>query len=194
MHSVEVGSNVADRTSRPGSVLRGRPLSPGYAAGTAHAYHSRAAPELPRYRIDPDDIALEQRRLEHAVQASIDELEQVRQRVLADIGEPEAQIIAAHGALIADPAFAFKLRKRIERELVNAELDIERETDDMVALLSSSASPYLRERTQDVVDVKLRLLKHLGHGAASTLERLAPGTVLVAQELLPSDTLKLDRA
>jgi signal transduction protein with GAF and PtsI domain len=180
--------------SEPGSVIRGRALSPGYAAGTAQIYHSRVDPEVPRYRIDPDAIALEQERLMHAVQRSIDELEQVRQRVLADIGEAEAEIIAAHRALIADAAFALKLRKRIERELVNAEFAIEREADDMAGLLASSVSAYLRERAQDVVDVKLRLLKHLGHGAASTLEQLPPGTIVVARELLPSDTLRLDRA
>ncbi|HVJ21663.1 MAG TPA: phosphoenolpyruvate--protein phosphotransferase, partial [Polyangiaceae bacterium] len=157
-------------------------------------YHSRVAPEVPCYRIDPDAVELEKERLVRAVQGSIDELEQVRQRVLADIGEAEAEIIAAHRALIADPAFVLKLRKRIERELVNAELAIEREADDMTGLLASSVSAYLRERAHDVLDVKLRLLKHLGHGAASMLEQLPPGAIVVARQLLPSDTLRLDRA
>jgi phosphotransferase system enzyme I (PtsI) len=182
----------ADQT-RPGSVIRGRALSPGYAAGTAYVYHSRVAPDVPQYRVDPGAVLLEQERLARAVRASVAELEQVRQRVLVDIGEAEAQIIAAHCALIADDAFALRLRKRIERELVNAELAVERETEEMGRLLASSVSAYLRERVHDVVDVKLRLLKHLGHGAASTLEQLQPGTIVVARELLPSDTLGLDR-
>jgi len=181
-------------TAEPGKVIHGRALSPGYAAGTAQIYHSRVAPEVPRYRIDPEAVEPEQERLMNALRSSIDELEQARQRVLADIGEAEAEIIAAHRALIADEEFAFRLRKRIERELVNAELAVEREADDMAGLLGKSVSAYLRERAHDVIDVKLRLLKHLGHGAASTLEQLLPGTVVVARELLPSDTLRIDRA
>jgi phosphoenolpyruvate-protein kinase (PTS system EI component) len=37
-------------------------------------------------------------------------------------------------------------------------------------------------------------MKHLDYGSAAVLEQLPPGTVVVARELLPSDTLNLDRA
>jgi phosphoenolpyruvate-protein phosphotransferase len=136
----------------------------------------------------------EKARLDAAVLASTAELEQVREQILSEIGEAESEIIASHLALVGDPEFQAKVKNRIEHELVSAELAVSVEADAAADLLRRAESHYLRERALDIVDLKQRLLKHLGHGAATQLRQLPPRTVLVARELLPSDTLGLDRA
>jgi phosphoenolpyruvate-protein phosphotransferase len=141
----------------------------------------------------PAEVAHEKARLDAALVASVAELEQLRERILSEIGEAESEIIASHRALISDPSFVAKLDAHIEVQLVNAEFAVHVECDALAEPLRRADSPYLRERAADVLDLKQRLLKHLGYGASATLQHLPPRTVLVARELLPSDTLNLDR-
>jgi phosphotransferase system enzyme I (PtsI) len=178
----------------PGTVLRGYALSPGYGEGAAYVYHSRVPLPVPRRPLAASEIPGEKARLDAAILASVAELEQVRERILSEFGEAESEIIASHLAFVKDPDFIAKVEKRIEGDLVNAEFAVQAEADDAAALLARADSHYLRERAADIFDLKQRVLKHLGHGAATRLRQLPPGTVLVARELLPTDTLTLDRA
>ncbi|NUP07302.1 MAG: phosphoenolpyruvate--protein phosphotransferase [Polyangiaceae bacterium] len=175
-------------------VLQGCSLSRGYGSGTAYVYCAGAAPPVPHRSIASEDVNEEKRRFLLAVGAARRDLSEVQERVLAEIGEAESEIIGAHLALVTDPTFIARIERRIESRRINAELAIEEEAGAVAKEIRDLGNDYLRERAHDVVDVKKRLLKHLGHGAAGVLEQLAPGTVVVARELLPSDTLNLDRA
>jgi phosphoenolpyruvate-protein phosphotransferase len=152
------------------------------------------APAVPRREVSRGEIEAERRRFTQAAEAARRELAEVRERVLAEIGEAESEIIGAHVALLGDPIFLARVEHRIETDSVNAEFALEVEADAVANEIRQLGNAYLRERSHDVVDVKNRLLKHLGHGSAAVLEQLPPGTVVVARELLPSDTLNLDRA
>jgi len=157
-------------------------------------YHPSVGPALSRRTIDVSRIADEQIRLDQAVRLAIRELRDLEERVRAEIGEPESAILGAHLALLEDRDFIAKIRARIARERVNAEFGLDEESNILVNLLLGVDNEYIRERAHDVVDVKNRVLKQLGHGPAEALKQLPPGTVLVATDLLPSDTLNLDRA
>jgi phosphoenolpyruvate-protein phosphotransferase (PTS system enzyme I) len=157
-------------------------------------YHPTVGPALPRQTIDVSQIAHEQNRLDQAIQLAISELRDVQEWVRAEIGETESAILGAHLALLEDPDFITKIRARIASERVSAEIGLDEESNVVVKLLLAVESEYIRERAHDVVDVKNRVLKQLGHGPAEALKQLPPGTVLVAKDLLPSDTLNLDRA
>ena len=195
------GGRVPDQNGLSGAgfprierMLSGCSLSPGYGSGTAYLYHAGAAPVVSRCSITCKQIEAEKRRFVLAVGASRRELRDVQEHVLAEIGETESEIIGTHLALLTDPIFIERIERRIETESINAEFALKEEADAVVKEIRGAANEYLRERSHDVVDVKNRLLKHLGHGSAAVLEHLPPGTVLVARDLLPSDTLKLDRA
>ena len=53
---------------------------------------------------------------------------------------------------------------------------------------------YNRERLADLKDVQRRLMRKLLGVEQNDLSRLAPSTIVVAPELLPSDTAMMDRA
>jgi phosphoenolpyruvate-protein phosphotransferase (PTS system enzyme I) len=185
------GPPAAPRAQR---MLPGCSLSPGYGSGTAYVYHAGTAAPAPRRSITRAETGAEKRRFMLAVGSARRELDDVRERVLAEIGEAESEIIGAHLALLTDPAFIARIEGRIQTESINAEFALEQEVDAIGRQILGLENEYLRERSHDLVDVKNRLLKHLGHGSAAVLEQLPPGTVVVARELLPSDTLNLDRA
>ncbi|MFW6153882.1 MAG: phosphoenolpyruvate--protein phosphotransferase [Planctomycetota bacterium] len=173
--------------------LIGQPVSSGYAEGTTFVYRRDEGTGVPRYSIGSDEVGTEHDRFRQAIQRSCEELEQLRARIKAELGQGEAEIFGAHLALLQDAIFREKTRNRIERELVNVEQAVDAEIAELTRALEQVESEYLRERTKDARDVKRRVLKHLGHGPEEELKDLPPGVALVATDLLPSDTLDLDR-
>lgn len=179
--------------AKAGAVLSGSALSPGYGGGTAFVYHSGSAADPVKRTLLPAEFGDEQLRFRRAVAAACREVAEMRERVWAEIGEAESDIIGAHLMLLEDAGLMAAVERRIEVERVNAEHALRTETDVVASKIRDSKSAVLRERAHDIADVTHRLLSHLGHGSGQVLEHLPPSTVIVARELLPSDTLNLDR-
>jgi len=173
--------------------LKGQPVSPGYALGRAYIYHKRKKISIPKKDINHQDVPCEHERLHSALEKSVSELKNLEKKVLAELGRAESQIFASHLALLKDEKFINKVKARISDNLVNVEHALEHEVDDLSSLLSDVEDEYLRERAKDVQDVGRRVLKHLGHRSEEALYNLPANSILVAEELLPSDTLNLDR-
>lgn len=169
-------------------------MSPGYAEGTAYVYRQDADGTVPRYPIGSEQVESERRRFHQAMDHCAEELRNLRERVVSELGRAEAGIFDAHLAMLADRAFRAKVSSRIERDLVNVEQAVDAEFSDLAKILEEIETEYVRERAQDMRDVKRRVLKHLGHGPAEALAQLPQECVLVTTELLPSDTLNLDRS
>ena len=108
------------------SVLKGKPVSPGYVEGTAVVYdyevHCRL--EVPRYAIPPAEIGDQHKRLEEAVERSRTELAQ------AGEATPHAasEISQLHARLIQE--IASRVREYVSREEVN----VEQAVDEVVKL------------------------------------------------------------
>jgi len=174
-------------------VLRGKSISPGYGRGKAFIYDPFKAAALPHRRIARGHVSSEYERFHRAVEKSAAELQAVEKKVFTELGRAEAAIFSAHLAMLKDATFIRKVKERIARDLVNVEHALEQEIADLTRLLSEVESEYVRERAKDLQDIGRRVLRHLGHGPQHALKSLARDTVLVTKELLPSDTLDLDR-
>lgn len=180
-------------TARADTIIRGRGLSPGIGRGRAVLYPGATAP-VPSLPAIADNADRELRRLEGALDLARLDLERVRLRVQADVGAEEAEIFAAHQTLLADPSFLDGIRDRLFRDHLMAEGAVQAEVEDVSKRLSAVDDPYFRDRSADVRDVGRRLLSQLTRNESNSVAPLPPGTVLVAVELLPSDTLDLDRS
>jgi len=174
-------------------VLRGKPVSPGYAEGQAFVYRRGHGLSTPHYTIEPSNVPEEHRRFHQAVERSVQELERLEHRILAQLGREEAEIFSAHTSMLKDEQFAERVRERVKRDLINIEQAIERELEDLIAALSDLEDKYFRERADDIKDVKWRLMRHLGLEPTMRLRSMPSSAVLVARELFPSDTAALDR-
>jgi phosphoenolpyruvate-protein phosphotransferase (PTS system enzyme I) len=180
--------------SRKEQIFRGRGLSPGIGQGRAVLYPAPAAVPESGPAVAAPDPGFELRRLEFALDSARRDLERVRLRVRADVGAEEAEIFAAHELLLADADFLARIRERLLRECVVAERAVQAEFADAAKRLAAIDDPYLRERHVDVRDVGRRLLSILSSPPSSSIAPLPSGSVLIAVELLPSDTVDLDRA
>jgi phosphotransferase system enzyme I (PtsI) len=174
-------------------VLYGKSVAPGYATGRAFVCQARPAVAIPRYRLRIAEVESEIRRFDLAIADAARALEQMYGGVCKGLEPAEAQIFDAHLALLLDAKFAEQVRLHIGRELVNAEQAVSAEIDGLVRLLESAEDGYLAERAADIRDIGERVLAQLVTEPQAFLTGLEPQTVLVVPELLPSDTLKLDR-
>ena len=173
---------------------QGKVISPGFAAGRAVIYTSGKGVMFPRYRIDEVDVDSEHDRLCMAVSDACQELEQLHERALRDLGESQAAIFAAHLGLLKDEKLLNRVREYVKRDLVNIEQALHEEVSKLAEQLNAVEDEYLRERAKDIRDVGRRLMSHLTGEARPLLTALPAETILVADELLPSDTLHLDSA
>ena len=175
------------------TTLNGSPVSPGYAEGQAFIFGRWSERKVPCYSIARNGIDGEQERLHQAIAESEAELAELQGRIVSELGQAEADIFAAHLALLKDRTFREKVQRHIAENLVNVEHALQQEMADLAATLEEVENEYFRERAKDIRDVGQRVLRNLGHGPVEMLAGMPPNTVLVASELLPSDTLSLDR-
>ncbi len=170
-------------------VLRGIGVSPGIAIGPALTFGVQTL-DIPKYTIE--DPAAEKARFEKAVRAARKELKRLQDRTAKELGAHHANIFSAQILMLEDVTLHDEIDTRLESERLNAEFLL----DDMVgrytALIQSMDDPRFRERAQDLVDVGQRILGKLLNAELATLERLERPSIIVAHDLSPSDTAKID--
>src|SRR5581483_6426838 len=103
-------------------------------------------------------------------------------------------IFAAHLALLRDSQFIERINGRIATQLESAEQAIDATVGELAQALGQADDENFRERAQDIRDLGRWVQRQLGVGLGGVPSTLPPNTILVAQELLPSDLLQLDRA
>jgi phosphoenolpyruvate-protein phosphotransferase/dihydroxyacetone kinase phosphotransfer subunit len=177
---------TAARAPAAGTRLRGVPASPGIAIGPARRLR------LPE-PVVPDDPAGtpadERARLEAALAAAGEELEEVHATVAARGGAAAADIFSAHAALLKDTAITTPALRHIDEGQAAARA-WQSAAAEAAAAFRALDDPYLRERAVDVEDVSRRVLTRLGCTlSGAPLE--GPG-IVIADELTPGEAAGLD--
>lgn len=166
-------------------ILPGTILASGIGFGAITLWRSDS---LERYRAipaSPEDMT----RLEHSLAELADSLNQ--QLRLLD-GESKT-ILSAHLSLIQDDEFASNIRRLMRDQKQGLAAAIIDNMEAICAKLLASSSDYLRERASDIRDISERLL-HITWPAYRNQDmlRLTQPTLLVAEDLTPSQFLGLD--
>lgn len=171
--------------------MKGTPASPGLAVGRVCFWND---PEtIPRYTIQPDQVKEELTRFDEALSASRKQLQQLHQRVQKELGDEEAAIFSSHGLLLDDPSFYARVEKKLITESLNLEAAVESVVEEMARIFLKIPDPYLRERADDYRDVGRRVLENLlSYQRKCTIEG-GELIVLVAHDLMPSDTVHFRR-
>jgi len=170
--------------------LTGIAASPGIAIAKAFRY-AHAAIEAPQ-RAEVADCAAEAERFRSAVARAKTEIEAIRESTERRLGAAKAEIFEAHVMLLEDPDLVDAVLEQIENESANAEYALHEVTGMIVEMLRGMDSEMLRERAADVLDVSGRVMSHLLGRPYAALSGITEETVVVAQDLTPSDTAQLD--
>ncbi|HCW51610.1 MAG TPA: phosphoenolpyruvate--protein phosphotransferase, partial [Clostridiales bacterium] len=123
-----------------------------------------------------------------------DQLEEIKAKAAGAVGAHEASIFEAQLLMLADPELLGRTRKAIQTESLTAEEALERSGRELASVLEELPDDYLRARAPDLKDVVARVLALLrGRRGVHPLAALERPVVLVSDELLPTDTVVMDR-
>ena len=175
--------------------LSGIAVSPGVAMGRAVLWLSRDD-TAPRRMLEPDEIAPELEKFRKAATTAVDEIERTAEEVGHRLGPEYAAIFHAHALFLKDRTFLGPIERRIESDAVNAEWAVASVTESLAARFRDLPDENLVHRAADLEDVSKTLRRHLDDGGISpsrieTIE--GEGIVLVADELSPSDAVRIPR-
>lgn len=174
--------------------LRGLGVSPGVAIGRAVVVTEREEATA-RRSLDPSEVPGEIERFRRAADGASAEIGETAEEVKRRLGPEFSAIFQAHALFLRDRAFLGPIEKRIETEGVNAEWAVNATAQALASRFRELPDDFAL-RAADLDDVARTLRKHLGEetGGVARLETM-PGNdlVLVADELAPSDAVRLPR-
>ena len=173
--------------------LVGSRISAGFAIGRAYIYRDILKETHDFYDIKRYQVAEEHDRIIRAMRAVGDDLGLSARRIEKELDTGLADIFRAQGAILSDEALAKELGNELKRELVNAEEAVKRVFHRWEVKFRQMGNDLLSQRADDMADLCRRLLRRLEGIHAHTLEEIPEESVLVAKQLLPSDTVFLSR-
>jgi len=162
--------------------------SPGIAIAPIVHYQS-ATIAITEYHIE--NVQIEWQRLQSAMQIAKQEIQTLLSHASIQIGDADAAIFDAHLLFLADPVLLEAVKKSIFEKRLNAEAAWQAVVDEVANSYRRLEDTYLQERVDDVVDVGRRVLRILLGNSPSDLELTEP-SIIIASDLTPSDTAKLD--
>ena len=135
-------------------------------------------------------LGLTEKDFDRALAATERQLMDLQHRLEDKLQDAASMVFGAYVLMLKDEAFSGEIRIQIRagKNPWTAILDEVRRYSDLFA---QSPNPALREKVLDVEDLGHRLLHNL---SAPALESTSPdytGQIIIAEELLPSDILKL---
>ena len=172
--------------------LTGIGASEGVAIGKVLIFHQEEL-EFPKEKFLSSETAeSEIVKLEEAMKKSKTQLISIREKVRAKLGDDKADIFDGHILLLEDEDLMDEITAKIKEDGLKAPYALKEGIDVYCEMLSQLDDPYLRERVADFQDIGTRWLKNLLNIKIKDLSNLEPNTIIVTNDLTPSDTAQLD--
>ena len=184
---------MSEHTPKEEIILEGIAASPGVAHGTALLYLQKEL-DVPSYDLPPEAIDSEIERFDQAILQTREEITAVRHKVAASLGEGEARIFDAHLMVLEDSALLDEVNSELRSTNKNVESCYHQIAQRYISFFSSMEDEYLKERVTDIRDVSRRLLQNLIGMNKSNLGELAAHSIIVSEDITPSDTADMDRS
>jgi multiphosphoryl transfer protein len=175
------------RRSEDPNVLLGVAASPGLGVGNV----LRVIHEDIEVKENAADGHKERRLLNEALDHAMVQLETLENRLRQDADADKAAIFAAHREILRDPDLLDVASSAIDKGK-SAAFAWRRAYTTYADRLAGSKNELLALRAADVRDVGQRVLEEVT-GQRREKAEIPEGTVLVAEDLTPSDTASLDR-
>ena len=170
-------------------VYSGKSVFRGIAIGKISVYRKN---EQQVKRVRTEDTKGELARYEAAKAAAIEQLQELYQKALKEVGEANAAIFEIHQMMLDDGDYNESVENIIETQKVNAEYAVAVTGDNFVQMFRAMDDDYMRERAADVKDISERVLSILNGGQKGKVVTDEP-VIIVADDLAPSETVQLEK-
>ena len=169
-------------------VYSGKSVFGGIAIGKISVYRKN---EQQVKRVRTEDTKGELARYEAAKAAAIEQLQELYQKALKEVGEANAAIFEIHQMMLDDGDYNESVENIIETQKVNAEYAVAVTGDNFAQMFRAMDDDYMRERAADVKDISERVLSILNGGQKGKGVTDEP-VIIVADDLAPSETVQLE--
>ena len=170
-------------------VYSGKSVFGGIAIGKISVYKKN---EQQVKRVRTEDTKGELARYEVAKAAAVEQLQELYQKALKEVGEANAAIFEIHQMMLDDGDYNESVENIIETQKVNAEYAVAVTGDNFAQMFRAMDDDYMRERAADVKDISERVLSILNGGQKGKVVTDEP-VIIVADDLAPSETVQLEK-
>ena len=139
-----------------------------------------------------EDAEAECVRFQNAQAAAIEELQKLYEKAVKEVGEENAAIFEVHQMMTEDEDYCDSVYDMIRTEKINAEYAVAATGDNFATMFAEMDDDYMRERAADVKDISERLIRMLS-GNTKEEEKSGESSIILADDLAPSETIQLDR-
>ncbi len=169
--------------------FEGKSILKGVAIGKIH-YYSKG--EQVVQRVSVEDTEAELQRYETAKETALEQLHELYEKALKEVGEVNAAIFDVHAMMLEDDDFNDSIRNTISSQKVNAEYAVATTGDNFAKMFEEMDDEYFRARSADIKDISERVVSVL-HGATAKNALGDEPVILAAKDLAPSETVQMDK-
>lgn len=166
--------------------------SEGIAAGRAYVYINNQT-EIDTEAVASDAVNTELEKLNEGIELSKTQMMRLKEKVLQEFNESEAQIFEAHMMMLEDPEFIGAVREAITSGSSNAAYAVKKAADSYIAIFEQIEDDYMRARAADIKDVSSRLIRNILGISSWDLLSISSPVIIVAHDLTPSDTAMMNK-
>ena len=171
--------------------LQGIAVSHGVAIGEAVVIDNEGF-RIPKRTVMDDALDGELARLDHAIGAVAKEIEKNRDRVSEELGEHYGAIFTAHLEMLHDKTLHNEVEALIRDQHHSAEYAVSKTLRRYAKVFRNLDDQYMSERAHDIFDLERSLLAKLLGRRREILSKLTTPAIVLAHNLTPSETAKLD--
>ena len=169
--------------------LQGKGVFGGIAIGEI-AFFKRDSGVVQRKKVG--DPQAEIQRFENAKAKAIEELGELYDKAVSEVGESNAMLFQTHQFMLEDLDYVEAIENMIQTQSVNAEYAVSVTGDNFSQMFASMDDDYMRERAADVKDISARVVKILTGAGENGLVTDKP-VILASDDLAPSETVQLNK-
>jgi phosphotransferase system enzyme I (PtsI) len=172
--------------------MEGIGVSPGIAIGKAWVIQQKEAALNGTLLKDAAAITADIARFDDAVSRAILEISSFKQNAGLALSGTDIDLLETQIEFLSDP----QLRDDVTEAIATLKKNVNDALISVIAanvqLFESMDDEYMRARAADIKDTGTRILKHLNPGATAYPQQFEPGTILIAEDISPSDTITMD--
>ncbi len=139
-----------------------------------------------------EDPEAEINRVNAAVKQAQEQLADLYEKAVKEVGESNAAIFDIHQMMLEDEDYLDAIYNTIRTEFVNAEYAVAVTGDNFSEMFAGMDDEYMKARAADIKDISIRLGKCLSGQSNGGFESEEPA-IIVADDLTPSETVQLDK-
>lgn len=145
-----------------------------------------------RTAIQSGQIAGELEALQSAIKKAVTEIEKLRDKAYAEKALEQSDIFNAYLEIVQDEELFCDVERCVKTKLVNLETALMDVCNDYAADMAALDDPYMQARADDFRQI-FRIILDMHTGSDNTELTFTEDFILVAHEIGPADTAKIDK-